>query len=155
MDSQGCNQLRLAARLQTKVERASGVHNLFHDLPELVHLYRKHPFVGVLVIRFGDRGMKSTIYRFNAMPEQILESYNEWKRHSLLARFRNNLHQVNRISIALGRHDLNISSSIYSEVTGAPTINVVERYSGRDIPRFSHRDAKLSDAFRNSMQSFG
>ena len=68
------------------------------------------------------------------MPEQVLEADDERKRHSLLARLRNDLHQIDRISIGLSRHDLNISSPVDRKVAGAPAINIVQTARALDVP---------------------
>src|ERR1700736_219582 len=91
--------------------------------------------------------------RLNSAPQEILEPHYERESHPAIPRLVHYIHQVNRLAVRLCRHHLNIPSSINSKVPAAPSIDIIERDSGRNIPSVSHFDAKLSDKVSNSIGS--
>src|SRR5581483_4666491 len=86
--------------------------------------------------------------RLHAMPQQILKTEHERKLESLFLRVGDGFHDVDRGTMLLGQN-LDVAALIDREITAAPTINVVERNRGFDIPALRHasRILELSFAF--------
>src|SRR2546423_2638229 len=120
------------------MEFQPGVDDLFDDFAELVHLDREHAAVMVLVTEFLDRFLERAVYRFDAVPEQILESQDERKTEPAIARFVDDFKNVDRAAFFLKRANLSVAGGIDREVTSSPTIHIVSGNGGFDVPVVLH-----------------
>jgi hypothetical protein len=125
MDRQRCKQFRFTACFESKMVWGTSIDDLFNHLAQLVHLDWKDPFINVLIVGFSNRRAKCLINLFDSVSQQILKADNERKRHSAIPGLIHYIHEVDRLTIGSGRHDLNVAGRIYREVTGSPPINVV------------------------------
>src|SRR5438067_2499327 len=70
------------------------------------------------------------------MAKQILETDDEWKTESAGAGLVYNFEKGNAAAIFLERLGNNVAFGIYREITAAPTVNIVSRDCGLDVPVF-------------------
>src|SRR6266478_9079413 len=73
------NQFRLAACFEPKVKLFARIDNFLDDLAQLIDFDGKNAAILIEITEFSDRALKCAIDRFNAVPEQILKSNQQWK----------------------------------------------------------------------------
>src|SRR6266496_1606911 len=73
------NQLRFAACFEPKVKLLARIDNFLDDFAQLIDFYGKNAAILIEITEFSDRTLKCAINRFNAVPEQILKSNQQWK----------------------------------------------------------------------------
>jgi uncharacterized protein len=83
-----------------------------------------------------DRVLKCDIDRLDAVTKQILETDHEWKTESAGPGLVNYFEKVNAAAIFLKRLGNYVAFGIYREITAAPTVNIVSRDRGLDVPVF-------------------
>src|ERR1700737_1017230 len=96
----------------------SGIDYLFHNLPQLVDLDRKDPFVDIFVAGLGYRGLKLAVHCFHAMTKEILKSDDEREGHPAFACLLDYFHEVNAAPVLLGGHHLDVPRPINREIAG-------------------------------------
>jgi hypothetical protein len=88
-------QFRFAARFDAEVIRAARVHDLLHDLAQLVHLDWKDAAIAVAILVLIDRRLEGFVDRLDAMPQQVLKAQHHRKAEPVLAaRLGDQLHDV-------------------------------------------------------------
>jgi hypothetical protein len=85
--------------------------------------------------------LKDTVNRFDAVPQQILESDYERKTEVACARFIYNLEQVYGATVFLQRLCLDVARTINRKVTIAPSFHVVGGDGGLKVPLGFHFDS--------------
>src|SRR5206468_3263868 len=81
------NQLRFAACFEPKVKSFARIDNFLDDLAQLIDFDGKNAAILIVITEFSDRVLKCAIDRFDAVPEQILKSNQQWKTEISGARF--------------------------------------------------------------------
>ena len=131
-------ELRLAADFQAEVKRLAGVENFFHHFAELVDLDRENAAIIALVIEFGDRAAKREVDGLDAVAENVLKPDEERKTQAARTRFVDDLEDVDGTAIFLKRLGHNVAFGIDSEISTAPTIDIVRRDCGINVPIVFH-----------------
>src|ERR1700751_2829964 len=85
------------------------------------------------------------------MPQKVLKGDYQRKTHTAVPSFLNHLHQVDVQTLLLSRHDLNVARSVDTEVARSPTVYVIKRNRGRNVPTIRHDRRKLSGASLNAI----
>ena len=119
-------KLRLAARLDAKMERLTRQHDLLHHFLELVHFDRENPAIHIVVFELLDRRAKRLIDRLHAMLEQVLKPQHHREAKPLRLRLRDEVHDVDRRRSIQRRKDLHVARFVDAEVPGSPTVDVIK-----------------------------
>ncbi|MEY5016666.1 MAG: hypothetical protein RIS92_3024 [Verrucomicrobiota bacterium] len=138
MNSDGGKKFRFAASFDAEVERFSGVDDFLYDFAKLVHFDGEHAAVGGFVTGLVDGVPECSIDLFDAVPQQVLEAEHHWEGEASGLCLLQHLNHVDRRAGVLRWHHVEVASIVDAEVTGAPTVDVVERDGGRDVPRLIH-----------------
>ena len=136
MNRQRREQLRLAARLDAEVKRLAGVDDLLDHLAELIDLDRKNAAIRRLITGFLDRRAERFVDRLHAMPQQILETQDHRKAEPVFAPgLVDHLDDIDRRRRILRGPNLDVAARVDREIAESPTVDVVERNGGGNIPR--------------------
>src|SRR6202023_1482458 len=103
---------RFAARFESEMKFLSGIDDLFDHLAQLVHFDRENAAIMVLVAELLDRLLESAVDRFDAVPQQILETNDERKTESAIARFVDDVEDIDRAAFFLERADLRVACGV-------------------------------------------
>ena len=118
------------------MEFRPGVDHFLHDFAKLVHFDREDAAVDVFVSGFGDCFGESAVDRLHAMTEQILEAQGERKSEAAFARFVHDFHHVDLARRIAIRSHRDVSTTVDGEIRCAPTLDIVEREGGGNVPIF-------------------
>ena len=154
------DQFRFAARFETEMKLLACVDNFFDHFAQLIDLDRENAAILIFVIEFRHRVLKRAIDRFDAVSQQILETNHERETEAALPRFADHLHDVDAPAVVLKWTRNDIARFVNGEVIAAPTIDIVSRDRGFDIPLAFHflreRHVQSAPSFRAvNMQAFG
>ncbi len=139
VNGQRREQLRFASRFDPEMVRRAGVHDLLDHLAQLIDLDGENAAVNVLVGRLLDRSDERLVDRLHPVPQQILKPDHHWKCEPVFGtRLRDQLHDIDRRRRILRRANRNITAVVDRKVSEAPTVDIVERDGGRNVPRLLH-----------------
>ena len=133
-------QFGFAAGLEAEMEFRAGIDHFLDDFAELVDLDRENAAVDVFVSRFGDRFGEGAVDGLHAVAEQILEAQGERKGEAAFARFVHEFHHVDLAQRLAARTHRDVAFAVDREIRSAPTLDIVERESGGDIPIVHFRE---------------
>src|ERR1700751_3843655 len=80
------------------------------------------------------------------MSQKVLKADHQRETHTAVPSFLNHLHQVDVQTLLLSRHDLDVARSVDTEVARSPTVYVIKRNRGWNVPAVRHDRRKLSGA---------
>src|ERR1700757_591600 len=80
------------------------------------------------------------------MPQKVLKADYQRKTHTAVPSFLNHLHQVDVQTLLLSGHDLDVARSVDTEVARSPTVYVIKRNRGWNVPAIRHDRRKPSGA---------
>ena len=130
------DKFRFAAGFQSEMKLLASIDNFFDDFAQLIDLDRKDAAILTAIAEFRDRVLKCEIDRLDAVAKQILEPNDEWKTQSARARLVYDFKNGDAAAIFLKGFGNDIAFGVDSEITAAPTIDIISCDRGLDVPVF-------------------
>src|SRR6202043_1731501 len=123
---------------ESKVELLAGVDDFFDHLAQLIDFDGENTPILAFVAKLGDGVLKSSVDRFNPVTQQVLKPDNEGETEPAGPCFVDYLENLNRPALFLERRCYNIAIGIDCKITTTPSIDVVSRKGGLEVPIVFH-----------------
>ena len=143
MDGQRGEEFRLAADLESELERRARVHDFLHDLAQLVDLDREDAPVGRLVTGVGDGGVEFLVEHVDAVAQQVLEPEQKREAETAVLGLVHDGHEIERGALVLHGLDRHVAGVVDAKIGVPPAGNVVNVERAGNIPRLGRRSHGL------------
>jgi hypothetical protein len=122
----------------------------------LIHLDGEYTAIRRLVSEFFNGCAKGLVDCLDPVPEQVLEPKHHGKPEAVFfAGLFDHFHHVDGCFRVLRGANFDVSFRVDREVSETPTVGVIKRDGGGDVPRFLHRSRAVVEAGGECNQRFG
>ena len=128
-------QLGLRTHLEPEIIGLARIKNLFNHLAQLIDLDGEDSPVAALELKLGDGIPEGVVQVGHPVAQNVLETDEQRKFQIPLTGLLDDVRNLDGSPFVAQRSDHHVSSLVHIEVTGPPSVDIVEGTCSGDVPR--------------------